>query len=161
MTTLAFANKTLEKQFRSFKWARNNTLQIFNVAQDHKLLDYQLPGIGQHTALYQFQCLIATTDTYRRRLLNTNNKQFGILDRKGVITAKAAIPEQDVKELLAEQTIELQTLFKDFTDQQFEIEAQLIQSIINHEYLHQGQLVVMFRQANVALPERFRKAFDL
>jgi len=50
-------------------------------------------------------------------------------------------------------------LLATYSDIQFEDKAQTIQSIFNHEYLHQGQLVVLFRMSGIKLPERFKKAF--
>lgn len=36
-----------------------------------------------------------------------------------------------------------------------------ILAISNHEYLHHGQFIVMFREAGIELPERFKKAWAL
>lgn len=161
MTTIPFQNKTLERQFRGFKWARNNTLQILREAERHNLFEFQPAGLGQHTVEYQFQCLITTTDTYYRKLKGGKDVQFGVMIRDDETTLKGDIDRAAMKQLLTTQLNELQTLLHTFTDEVFEMNAQAIQSIVNHEYLHQGQLVVMFREAGIALPERFKDAFDL
>ncbi len=105
-------------------------------------------------------CLITTTDAYYRRLTDHADKSFGVLVDKRV-TQKSNIAESDVKDLLKRQVVTLETLLKHFSVNDFEANIQDIQAIINHEYLHQGQLVVMFREAGISLPERFRQAFDL
>jgi uncharacterized damage-inducible protein DinB len=160
MTKMNFENKALERMVRSFKWARNNSLQILDVAQKQDMMSYQPKGDDQRTILYQFQCLVTTTDTYYRKLTNHNDKRFGIMMRDGV-TKKTNIAQDDLKVILVQQTKDLEKLFRDFTADDFETKMQDILSIINHEYLHQGQLVVMFRSRGAVLPERFRSAFDL
>jgi uncharacterized damage-inducible protein DinB len=155
-----FENKTLERLYRSFKWARNNSLQILEAAQSRDILEHQPKGRGQHTILYQFQCLATTTDRYYRKLTNHSDQRFGVLIRGGSVQ-KADIAEDDLKIVLKQQMIDLEGALRHFSDNDFEINVQTIQSIINHEYLHQGQLIVMLRELEVDLPERFRTAFDL
>lgn len=160
MTKMNFENKTLERMMRSFKWARNNSLQLLDIAQKQNAMNYRPDGNGQHTVLYQFQCLATTTDAYYRRLTNGDDKRFGVMIRDDV-TEKTDIPQENLKTILVEQIGELENLFRHFSADDFETNIQAIQSIVNHEYLHQGQLVVMFRSCGIALPERFRSAFDL
>lgn len=160
MTKMNFESKTLERLSRSFKWARNNSLLILEAAQKQSLMNYQPEGEGQHTILYQFQCLATTTDAYYRKLTNHADKRFGVMVRENSVQ-KSDIKAEDLKGILSRQVVELEDLLRGFTAADFEINAQDIQSICNHEYLHQGQLVVMFRGAGVDLPERFRSAFDL
>lgn len=161
MATLEFRNKTLERLYRSFKWARNNSLQLFEAAQAGGVLGWALNGEEQHTMLYQFQCLVTTTDAYYRRLTENADIRFGVLVQSDRIIRKSDLAEADIQRYLKTQLTELETLLKHFDDKQFEENVRDIQSIANHEYLHQGQLVVMFRQAGAGLPERFRKAFAL
>lgn len=156
-----FKVKELERLMRSFKWARNNSLLIFEEAQLKSLLEYKPTNDPKHGLLYQFQCLLTTTDKYYRQLLHHDNQQFGIIIHDGAIINKAAIPEDDIAALLKKQIFGLESLLKDFDSEEFGANIQTIQSIINHEYLHQGQLVVMFRENQADLPERFQKAFDL
>ena len=151
----------LEKLMRSFKWARNNSLQILASAQSNDLLAYSPTSKPEHDMLYQFQCLLTTTDKYYRQLSNHKNQQFGIIVQNDTIITKRDIPEIDIQPLLKKQIIELESLLKDFDESKFRANLQTIQSIINHEYLHQGQLVVMFRENQTLLPDRFQKAFDL
>ena len=160
MTKMDFESTTLERLFRSFKWARNNSLQLFKAAQEHDILTTEPKSKGQHTVLYQFQCLITTTDAYYRRLSDHADTRFGfVLTERAV--KKEAIPTQDAQLLLKRQITELEVLLKHFDEPKVAANIQDIQSIANHEYLHQGQLVVLFREADVVLPERFRSAFDL
>lgn len=161
MTKLDFENKALQRLYMGFKWARNNSLQLFDAAQMANILDWEPEGMGQHSVLYQFQCLITTTDTYYRRLAGSADTRFGVLLEAGASIEKQSIPAADVKALLNKQLSALETLLKHFNAGKFEEGARDIQSITNHEYLHQGQLVVIFRQAGVTIPDRFRKAFDL
>lgn len=160
MTKMNFENKALERMVRSFKWARNNSLQIFDIVHDQGIANYRPNGDGQHTMLYQFQCLATTTDTYYRKLTNHKDRRFGVLIRDSAIK-KVDITQEDLKGILVKQVEDLENLFRHFTADDFETNIQDIQSIVNHEYLHQGQLVVMFRSRGIALPERFRSAFDL
>ncbi|MDN5274783.1 MAG: hypothetical protein JWP06_684 [Candidatus Saccharibacteria bacterium] len=151
---------TLGRQFASFKWARNNTLQIFKVAQKAKILDFT-SNTNQHAVLYQFQCLVTTDDTYYRKLTNDTDTRFGVRIEDESTIKKAEIREGNIVQFLQADLARFESLFVDFTDQQFKDSAQDIQRIFNHEYLHQGQLIVLFRQAGIKLPERFTKAFDL
>lgn len=161
MATLEFKQKTLERLYRSFKWARNNSLQLFEAVQASSALAWAPEGEGQQTMLYQFQCLVTTTDAYYRRLTENADIRFGVLVHDNQVIKKSDIAEADIQRYLKTQLTDLETLLKHFDDKQFEENVRDIQSIANHEYLHQGQLVVMFRQAGAGLPERFRKAFAL
>lgn len=156
-----FKVKELERLMRSFKWARNNSVFIFEEARLKNLLEYRPTNDPKHGLLYQFQCLLTTTDKYYRQLSHHDNQQFGIIVHDDVTVDKVAIPEDDIAALLKKQTFDLESLLKDFNSEEFSANIQTIQSIINHEYLHQGQLVVMFRENETPLPERFQKAFDL
>jgi len=161
MTKMNFENKALERFYRSFKWARNNSLQLWDVVRGENMSGYQPQGSGQHSALYQFQCLITTTDTYYRKLTAHKDARFGVLiDGQRVVT-KEDVPSDTITKILKQQIIDLEDLLRNFNDADFQERIQDIQSIINHEYLHQGQLVIMFRENNTTLPDRFKKAFDL
>lgn len=155
-----FKDQTLARQFAAYKWARNNTLQILKAAQNAGIMNFT-PHKDQHSVLYQFQCLVSTDDVYYRKLTGSADKRFGVIVKDGETIKKADIPETRLKTLLKDDLNKLESLIATFDDKQFEAHAQDIQRIFNHEYLHQGQLVVLFRQTEVELPERFRKAFDL
>lgn len=161
MATLDFQNKTLERLYRSFRWARNNSLQLLDVAQSSQCLDWTPTGQGQHDMLYQFQCIVTTTDTYIRKLQNSADTQFGVLIHDDKIIKKNELGLEQTKAELKDQLRQLELLLRNFSEQQFENSIQDIQSIANHEYLHQGQLIVMLRQADLDMPERFKTAFDL
>jgi len=161
MATLDFQNKTLERLYRSFKWARNNSLQLLDIAQKSQKLDWTPQGDGQHSVLYQFQCMVTTTDTYIRKLQNSADARFGVLIHDGQVIKKNDLTVVQVKSLLKDQLRQLELQLKNFSDQELEDLVQDIQSVANHEYLHQGQIVVMFRQASLSIPERFKTAFDL
>lgn len=161
MTKMNFTVKELESLMRSFKWARNNTLQILDEVHANNLFNYSPTDDSTHGMLYQFQCLATTTDKYYRQLADHEDQRFGVVVQETSTLNKSEIPETGIKYILKRQTIELETLLKDFDEEKFAANIQTIQSIINHEYLHQGQLVVMFRQNRTPLPDRFQKAFDL
>lgn len=158
--TVDFKNKTLKRQFASYKWARNNTLQLLKAAEDAGVLQF-LPQASHRSILYQFQCLATTDDTYFRKLTSNTDKRFGIYKNGKDVWAKEDIPKKQLKSLLQTDLSRIENLLAKFAYREFEEHAQTIQSIINHEYLHQGQLVVLFRLAGVAMPERFKNAFDL
>lgn len=120
------------------------------------------PHPDQYSILYQFQCLVTTDDAYYRKLTKASDTRFGVLvASNGLDIRKADIAESDIRKLLTDGLARLEQLLISFDEAQFERHAQSIQSIFNHEYLHQGQLVVLFRQAEIELPERFREAFAL
>lgn len=161
MAILDFQNKTLERLYRSLKWARNNSIQLLDSAQEAEQLDWTPEGLGQNSILYQFQCLVTTTDTYIRRLSNNEDTQFGVLVQGGEMIRKGGLSVEQTKRLLKSQQQQLEELLQNLDEQQVEAKIRDIQSIANHEYLHQGQLVVMFKQASITIPERFKNAFDL
>jgi hypothetical protein len=166
MVKLNFKNPQLEKMFRMFKWARNNTVQIFGEADKGNILSYKSTMKNNSSyefqpLLFQFQCIVTTTDTYYRKLTYNNNQQFGILIRAKKITPKKDIPASEIKPLLEKQIKEFDNLFKNFDVKDIEKNIENILSISNHEYLHQGQMIVAFREAGVELPERYKKAWAL
>lgn len=166
MGYMNFTNPTLEKLFKSFKWARNNTILIFETAERNNILDYQ-PCTTETVSytfqplLFQFQCIITTTDTFYRKLTNHKNTQFGVLVREDKIISKNQIMISEIKKLLQNQITELQQLLKEFTEEQIEDNIETIQSISNHEYLHQGQMIIYLRETGIDLPERYKKAWAL
>jgi len=163
MAKLDFENKALEKLFRGWKWSRNNTLQMLEIAVAANILEYT-PASKEFSfqpIRHQFQCLVTTTDTYCRHLTNAANQSFGVLARDGKAVDKHDITDADISERLASQITELEQLLKLYDDRRFEENAKPVQAIFNHEYLHHGQLLVMFREAGVDVPERFKKAFAL
>ena len=166
MGYMNFKSPALEKMFKSFKWARNNTILLFEEAQNNNILDYKSTSSSNNSytfqpLLFQFQCIVTTTDTYFRKLTNSKNTQFGVLVQDDEIISKKDISEVELKKLLQNQIIELQNLLKDFSEKQLEENIDLIQTISNHEYLHQGQMIIDFREAGIDLPERYRKAWAL
>jgi len=56
--------------------------------------------------------------------------------------------------------LEIEILLRLLEDYQSDIVSNL-GSLIFHEYLHQGQLIVMFRETGISLPEEFDKAWNL
>lgn len=163
MAKMDFQNKTLEKLFRGYKWARNNSIQMLEVAIKNNIVGYK-PNNDAFTfqpILHQFQCLASTVDTYYRQLTKSDNEQFGVLVVDGVVTKKESIAQEDLADILTNQLENLETLFKGYSDKDFEENIKAIQSISNHEYLHQGELIVLMREAGVDLPERFKQAFAL
>ena len=161
MATLDFQNKTLERLYRSFKWARNNSLQLLDVAQRSQKLGWVPQGEGQHDVLYQFQCMVTTTDTYIRKLQKSADVRFGVFICEGQAIKKNELTLQQTRTALKGQLQQLELMLKNYDNQKFEDSIQDIQAIANHEYLHQGQIVVMFRQADLPISERFKTAFDL
>ena len=165
MVKMNFRNPTLEKVVRGFKWTRNNTIQIFEQAKKEDILDFISSGESKkytfQPILYQFQCIVTTTDRYYRSLIKHKDQQFGVLIREGNIIDKDVISQDLVCKVLKEQLVQLETLLKNYNDKEVEKNIKDILAILNHEYLHQGQFILMFREAGVELPERFKKAWAL
>lgn len=161
-----FKEPILAKFFESFEWTRGNTIQLFEVALDNDILNYKSTTIGPskytfQPLLFQFQCIISTTDTYYRKLTAHQNQRFGILVRDDIITSKKDIRSNEVKNLLKGQIVQLEELLRDFDLKNMEGVIDLLLATSNHEYLHQGQMIIDFRESGKELPGRFRKAWAL
>lgn len=87
------------------------------------------------------------------------NIRFGIYVKNNNITKKQEIKENDILVLLKEQVIEANEIIKANYDLKTVLSAFI--TIGEHEALHQGQLIVMFRETKVEFPEEFKKAWSL
>jgi uncharacterized damage-inducible protein DinB len=164
MAKMNFENETLEHLFRSFKEARNNSIQLFKSMQESDTSQYSPTGDATHTALYQFQCLVTITDGYYRRLQGVKNRSFDVAvdeDNDGIVIARTDITVERIEDLLIRQGRKLEELLRLYDAEDFKSKIHDIQSIINHEYLHQGQLTLLFREMNIPLPEKVQKVIDL
>lgn len=166
MGYMNFKEPALEKLFKNFKWTRNNTIQLFEEAENNNILNYESTAIepSKYTfqpLLFQFQCIISTTDTYYRKLTGNKNQTFGVLVRGERIIPKKDITTDEVKTLLKEQLVQLEGLLRAFDSKKMGEDIDLFLAISNHEYLHQGQMIIDFRESGKELPERFRKAWAL
>lgn len=161
-----FKEPALEKLFKNFKWTRNNTIQLFDEALSKGILNYKSTAIEQskytfQPLIFQFQCIISTTDTYYRKLSGNKNQSFGVLIRNNQITPKQDIGVEDITGLLKEQQVKLEELLREFDYKKMEADIDFFLAISNHEYLHQGQMIIDFRESGKELPERFKKAWAL
>lgn len=166
MVKLSFSDPVLEKIFRSWKWARNNTLELLDKAIKEGILDFapstdkKVPYTFQNI-LFQFQCMVTTTDTYYRKLTGHSNKSYGILVVDGKVISKKDITLELIKSQLEEQSDRLENILKPLSYKDIDKQIRTIMTISDHEYLHQGELILMLRQAGVDLPERFKRAWAL
>ncbi len=161
-----FTDPTLEKIVRRWKWTRNNSILLFESAQKQNILNYvsktdQKVSYTFQPILFQFQCLVTTTDAYYRKLSKSSNTSYGILVLDDQIVNKKDTTIDIIKNQLKKQMLITENLLKSFTSKNLANSIEDILAISNHEYLHQGQLIIMFREAGVDLPERFRKAWAL
>lgn len=161
-----FKNSFLEKIFKEFKWARNNTIELFDLAAKDTILGFTSTSVLNkkdtfQSILFQFQCIITTSDAYYRKFIQHPNTEYGILISEKNSIQKKEITPQLIKKILRSQLILLETTLKEFDQKTTEKYLGDITTLSNHEYLHQGQLIVMFREANKELPERFKKAWAL
>lgn len=166
MGYMDFKSPILEKIFKQVKWTRNNTIEIYNQAEASRILEYTSSSSNQkkytfQPIIFQFQCIVTTTDTYYRKLTDNPVSQFGVFVEGSNIIQKKQLSSEKIKRILKEQLPQLQDLFKPFTNQKVEEYVNDILAFSNHEYLHQGQFILMFREAGVELPERFKKAWAL
>lgn len=139
MGYMNFKNPLLETIFKRFKWTRNNTIEIFDAAEKAVILDYTSSSKAQakykfQPLLFQFQCIISTTDTYYRKITGNKNRQFGIFVDEGNVIAKEEIKSEDVKKILERQLQEWQVILKDFDDKKTQEYIEEIMAISNHEY---------------------------
>jgi len=150
--------------YKRFVWTRTNTIELFELAQQAKILQYKPKYLIEnptenHNLLYQFQCVLTSTNAHFRRIRNEENIRFGIYIENGTITKKQEIPEKNILIFLKSQIEEAQQITSNITDIQ-----KLISSFITigeHEALHQGQIVVMFREKKVEFPAEFKQAWNL
>jgi hypothetical protein len=166
MVKMQFENSLLEKIIRRWKWGRNNTILLFAQAAKEGILNFASKSEKQkkytfQPLLFQFQCIVTTTDTYYRKLIGATNTSYGILIINGKVYQKEAISIEIIKEQLENQMHMLDTILRPFTAQDLEKHIRPILTISDHEYMHQGEMLLMFRQAGVELPERFSKAWAL
>lgn len=166
MVKMNFSDSVLKKIFRRWKWARNNTLELLDKAIEENILDFALQTDKKvpytfQTILFQFQCLVTTTDTYCRKLTGHSNKSYGILVIDGKVIKKEDITLELIKSQLEEQMTNLEDILKHLVYKDLDKQIRTIMTISDHEYLHQGELILMLRQAGVDLPQRFKKAWAL
>lgn len=55
----------------------------------------------------------------------------------------------------------LEAILKPYTYEDMQTHIRPILTITEHEYLHQGEMLLMFREAGIELPKRFSKAWAL
>lgn len=149
---------------KRFIWTRTNTIQLFESAQKANILQYKPKYLIEnptenHNLLYQFQCVLTSTNAHFRKLINEENIRFGIYVKDGEITKKQEIKEENILILLKEQIDEAKKMSQHNSDL-----TKLLSTFITigeHEALHQGQLIVMFRETKVEFPDEFKKAWNL
>lgn len=89
------------------------------------------------------------------------NLSYGVLVQGEEVLEKKDISEEIIAQKLEEQMRDLEELLKTFDDKRAEKFINEMMTIVNHEHLHQGQMIVDFREAGVELPQRFKKAWAL
>lgn len=166
MVKMQFTDPVLEKIVRRWKWSRNNTILLFEQALKKDILDFSSKSSKptRHTfqpLLFQFQCIVTTTDTYYRKLINATNTDFGILIQNGKVMEKEFITETVIGEQLENQIEMLETILRPYTYADMQKNIRPILTISDHEYLHQGEILLMFREAGIDFPSRFSKAWSL
>lgn len=153
-----------EYLFSRFVWTRTNTIQLFELSQKAGILQYKPKYLVEnptenHNLLYQFQCVPTSTNAHFRRLRNDENIRFGIYVKKEKIIKKQDIKEEGILILLKEQINEAKLMSTNSSDIKKLLSTFI--TIGEHEALHQGQLVVMFRETKVEFPDEFKKAWNL
>jgi hypothetical protein len=139
---------------------------FFEQAEKENMLHFASHSEKQKTytfqpLLFQFQCIVTTTDTYYRKLIGATNTSYGIIIVHGKIMQKEDISTGLLKEQLENQMHMLDNILRPFTPKEVEKHIRSVLTISDHEYMHQGEMLVMFREANIELPERFSKAWAL
>lgn len=161
-----FKSLALEQLFKNFKWARNNTIEIFEAAAAQQILDYRSTPIKQskytfQPVLFQFQCIVSTTDTYFRKLSNAKNQDYAIYVDGDAIVQKSELTVEQIQKILPKQLKELEALLRDFDEEKTGKLIDKVGLINNHEHMHHGELIVMFRETGAELPERFVRSWAL
>jgi len=153
-----------ELLLKRFIWTRTNTIELFELALKANIIHYKPKYLIEnptenHNLLYQFQCILTSTNAHFRRIKNDENIRFGIYVENRSTTKKQEIPEKNTLYFLKSQIEKAQQITSNITDIQ-----KLISSFITigeHEALHQGQIVVMFRERKVEFPAEFKQAWNL
>lgn len=161
MGYLKFRSELAEKWMMSFKWSRNNTLEILQSLTD---VDLKLKPVGDkfQDLGFQFACLATTTDTYLRRITKHEDKSFGKLYLNGKMLTKSDLNTgQQLHQILEDQITQINDLLIDISGEVLVEHLRHLINISDHEYLHQGQLVSYFTWLGKALPSRFKKAWAL
>lgn len=161
-----FKNPILEQLFKSYKWARNNTSKILNEAIKQEILGFHSSSQKKEdysfqSILFQFQCIVSTTDTYYRRLIGDKNKKFGIYLADEKVIPKQELSTEHIEKILPKQLKDLENLLKTFDEEKTTRCIDKVSLITSHEYLHQGQLILMFREADAKLPESYVRSWAL
>ena len=161
-----FISPTLEQLFKSYKYARNNTIKILDEAIKQDVLGYHSSSQKQNdysfqSIIFQFQCIVATTDAYYRQLTNAKNKEFGVYVTDKKVFPKEELSAEVIKKILPKQLEEIEDLLKSFDGKKAEKYIDKVGMFGNLEYLHQGQLILMFRESGAKLPESYVKAWAL
>jgi hypothetical protein len=166
MGYMHFISPVLEQLFKSYKYARNNSIKIFDEAVRQDILGFHSTSEKQNdysfqSVLFQFQCMVSTTDTYYRKLTNAKNKDFGVYVTEEKVIPKQELSAENIKKILSRQLEEIEDLLKSFDEKKAEKYIDKVSLIMSHEYLHQGELILMFREAAAKLPESYVKAWAL
>lgn len=157
-------NGISELILKRFVWTRTNTIELYKMAENANVLQYKPKYLIEnptenHNVLYQFQCIFTSTNTHFRRLKNDENTRFGIYVKNEKITKKQEIQPDTILNLLQEQIDEARILTTDSKELN-KLLATFI-TIGEHESLHQGQLIVMFRETKIEFPQEFKEAWNL
>ncbi len=122
--------------------------------------NYKTDNMSNRDVLYQFQCIITTTDARIRQLTGHEKERFGILVTETGLVKKRGIKEEQIIDLLLEQGTALEKTLRKL--EKFDPQTELkLKSLIFHEYLHHGQLIVMFREKGTKFPDEFDQAWAL
>lgn len=166
MGYMQFKNSALEKLFKSYKYARNNSIKILDEAIKQDILGFHASAVEKsdytfQSILFQFQCMACTTDTYFRKLSHAKDTAFGVYVTKDKVIPKEELSSDMIKKILPKQLEELENLLKSIDAAKVDKLIDKVGLIMSHEYLHQGQLILMFREAGANLPESYVKAWAL
>lgn len=150
--------------FKRFLWTRTNTIELFEFAQKADIVQHKPKYLVEnptenHNLLYQFQCILTSTNAHFRRLRDDENIKNGIYIKEGNVTNKQDIKEENTVSLLKEQIDEAKFMSTKYSDMKRLLSTFI--TIGEHEALHQGQLIVMFRETKVEFPNEFKRAWHL
>lgn len=105
--------------------------------------------------------MVSTTDAYYRKLSNAKNQDYGIYIDGDKIIPKAELTVEALQNILSKQLKELEVLLRDFDEKTTVNFIDKVSIIANHEHMHHGELIVMFREAGAELPKRFVRSWAL
>lgn len=158
--------KFIDSVFGSWQLCHKDTYELLSVLKDEHLSFVPKDKSEFQSLGYQFGCIISTQQAYTKMLKDrkySNNYYFSKNKKKSI----ASTTKNILKLLKTTDTALNQEINKLTDDDIFNWGGvktpawRVISWLIEHERLHHGQLIIYFRLADIPLPNKFKKIWNL